>query len=262
MKERPVLFSAPMVNAILAGAKTQTRRIMKVQPPTIKHTLLNIIKSVYGLKNWQGARFWSIPDGVQTDGQIFSDSEAFKCPYGEVGDRLWVREAWAAMSRYDGVAPRKICCGAEQAVWYRATDHKECDHYLTGQYRGKWRPSIFMPRWASRITLQIDKIRVERINDISEVDAIAEGVESYDKTPNMSGYRNYLWHGAVGRDITQKQSDAWDWQYSNYDATSDRPARDSFSSLWEMINADRGYGWDKNPWVWVYDFSVVQQGGG
>jgi hypothetical protein len=137
------------------------------------------------------------------------------CPYGVVGDRLWARER------------------------------------------------RFMKRAESRITNLLTDVRVERVQDISEEDAKAEGVESlftveeaaerpeFDCDPMP--YRNYLWHGNVGRGITQKQSDEWQHQFSDY-----KGARGSFSSLWHMLNAKRGYGWDANPWVWALTFNVIR----
>jgi hypothetical protein len=119
------------------------------------------------------------------------------------------------------------------------------------------------PRWASRITLEITGIRVERLQDISEEDAAAEGIERLYSQSDKANYpndnriqsdqswANYLWHGHVGRSITQKQSDLWHWQYSNY-----KVARDSFSSLWASINGLES--WSKNPWVWVVEFRRIK----
>ena len=136
MKERPMLFSGPMVRAILDGRKTQTRRIIKPQPKFVPRWLDE--------GHWYGLR----------------------CPYGEPGDRLWVRETWAAPHKYDALPPRLIPVGTN--IHYRSTWEGPCGL--------RWRPSIHMPRWASRVTLEITNIRAERLHKISEKDCEAEGI--------------------------------------------------------------------------------------
>jgi hypothetical protein len=149
----------------------------------------------------------------------------------------------------------------------------------------KWRPSIHMPRKAARLFLRVMDVRIERLHDISEEDAVAEGIGKiydnltkgqYERWRNRlcahagvehdpgnqddQPYKNYLWHGDFGQHGQgDKRSDAWGYQFSGYDS-----ARDSFSSLWELLNSKRGYGWDKNPWVQVYEFErcVEPEGGG
>ena len=144
MKERPILFSAPMVRAILAGTKTQTRRVVKPQPA-------------------------SVP-GYREGDALNCNGKPVMCPHGHTGDRIWVREAHVI------VGPGDIGYGItvdHPVARYRAT---EPDLFVVGG----WRPSIHMPRWASRITLEITGIRVERLNDISDDDAIAEGMANDD----------------------------------------------------------------------------------
>jgi hypothetical protein len=196
MKERPILFNAEMVRAILDGRKTQTRRIMKFvetnQPPTN-------------------------PDKfIATDGFLAT------CPYGIPGDRLWVRETWCAVA--DG--PIGICPGiayrVDNSIAWRDTLPDGTTVYNASKPQiWKWRPSIHMPRWASRITLEVVSVRVERVQDIGDTDALAEGIYPItDSLSNCNGARYY------------------------------------FQSLWDSINA-APHAWADNPWVWVVEFRKV-----
>ena len=214
MKDRPILFSGPMVRAILEGRKTQTRRIVKPQPELQ-------LKSARWMRcaDEQHALF------TQHDGELCGQmASTRKCPYGKPGDRLWVRETWAPFIRGDGGRGwvdlvRYRADGAERQV----DDHEDLDRISEKGYH--WRPSIHMPRWASRITLEVVGVRVERLQDISEEDAKAEG-------PQMDGR---YWGDNPG-------------------CFDHRPA---FQSLWESIN---GLGsWNANPWVWVVEFKPVDQ---
>lgn len=194
MKERPILFSGEMVRAILEGRKTQTRRILKPNSDSPFQT---------------------------------------KCPYGQPGDRLWVRETWAVRPDYDRLPPSQ--CG-DEGMWWRASLSLCPDGYEA--CHGKWRPSIHMPRWASRITLEITSVRVERLQDISEEDAVKEGIEpvyfekNFDKKA-IKAYKHYF-----------------DSSYAGADAIG------SFRSLWQSINGAES--WDANPWVWVIEFKRVE----
>lgn len=204
MKERPILFSAPMVRAILEGRKTVTRRIVR------------------------------LPRGVEFDGTTIDSrcvevlasrpdeptgTRVVACPYGQQGDRLWVRETWAPWSEHlaqtgesealrDAKAQMPWAC-----IEYRATDE---------QWIERWRPSIFMPRWASRITLGVVSVRVERLHEITEEDAKCEGV-SLPERPYPDGTP---------------------------------PHRTAFAALWDEINGKRAP-WGGNPWVWRVEFRRV-----
>lgn len=180
MKERPILFNAEMVRAILDGRKTQTRRIVKDPIWTMPNEIFN-------------------PRAPHRYGDV---STMKPCPQGGIGDRLWVRETWAL---HPDEHP------SEAGILYRATD-PGWDTAGTGLKR---KPSIHMPRWASRITLEITGIRVERLNDISRGDAMEEGCSC----PNM----------AYGPDPRQ-------W----------------FTALWESIYGEGS--WNANPYVWVLEF--------
>lgn len=186
MKERPILFSAPMVRALLDGTKTQTRRIAS---KPVRHPDLGNLYAPGALV-------------LEREPQHVIERA---CPYGQPGDRLWVRETWAPMTI--GYA-----YGADP-VWNASPD-------------GKWRPSIHMPRAACRIKLEITGLRIERLQDISEADAKAEGV-------------------------------TWQEWCQNDDGTNEpyEEAADAFKRLWEQING--GGSWDANPWVWVVEFKVV-----
>ena len=198
---RPILFSGPMVQAILAGRKTQTRREVKA----INHDSFDAFTAA------DPSGFWGF--NANNDPVLCVHS-----PYGEVGDRLWVRE-----TQYVESAGNQD--GTGRFVLYRATD---VDAPVS-----KWTPSIHMPRWASRITLEIVGLRIERLNAISESDAKAEG------TDNRS---DLAWgHGGQGDDMAR-------WAV-------DHGHRYAFCHLWDSINGDGA--WSLNPWVWVVEFKVV-----
>lgn len=216
MKERPILFSDEMVRAILAGTKTQTRRV--------------------------------IPEALQLCRSPEDEPEWFveNCRYGADGDRLWVRESWKLVNWQWEDAEQKIMYSDGSSKWVypesRHVEEKEFGDWLMREYERvtkhpaahaildpryeddtrwemderalPWRPGIFMPRWMSRITLEITGIRVERVQDISNGDARAEGVEF-----EGIAYRN------------------------------------TYAKLWNRLNAKRGFGWDTNPWVWVIEFN-------
>lgn len=203
MTERPILFSGPMVRAILEGRKTQTRRIVKPQPPQYINELHGdelSKRAPYALECNETGNI--VGSGFQDDNDAL-----YKCPYGTVGDRLWVREAFHKIS------------GNTQACVYRAS----CENGSEKNY--KFTPSIHMPRWASRITLGITGVRVERLQDISEADAIAEGCEPVNP-------------------ITDN------------DVEANGPCAFGFKLLWQSIYGPDS--WDENPWVWVLDFEKME----
>jgi len=217
MKERPILFSGEMVRAILEGRKTQTRRVIKPHPP---------------LSEWGITKPWSV-SAFQV-GRLFcpGTTREYKCPYGEPGDRLWVRETWAYCSKCSHKQPEK-----PEGVIYKAdgdgfsTCHVCDPKSMQPDYR--WRPSIFMPRWASRITLEVKDVRVERVQDITESDAEAEGCTPWEYQHVDPGTGEHL-----GNELSYRLG---------------------FHYLWDSINAKRGYGWDTNPWVWVVEFEVMNE---
>ena len=230
MKERPILFSAPMVRALLDGRKTQTRRVAKF-------TDAGYLKEPCGHRRWHRGD----PDAVQA------------CPFGGIGDRLWVRETWK-FTGWSGDGEPWIHYRADDKqvfidgrnipetwgellmdVWsvLSAEDNFQIDQKAADR---KWRPSIHMPRWASRITLEVTGVRVERLQEISEDDAKAEGVEPW---VIGDGWREYGLPPSVEAAGTHPL----------------RSARDSFASLWESINGPGS--WEANPFVWVIEFRRV-----
>lgn len=206
MKERPILFNGDMVRAILDGRKIQTRRVIRPQPSA-------------------GIRKSPFANGGIEDGH----GRAIKTTY-EPGDRLWVRESWAVGKCADGFKPSELHAGAwlveNGGIWFDADNTKPKKPYSP---KGKKRPSIFMPRWASRITLEVTKVRVERIQEITPKDVYAEGVWC----AKSLSYENTI------PSLRQKCKDVY------------------FRSLWDRINKNRGYGWDVNPWVWVVKFKML-----
>lgn len=217
VRERPILFSGPMVRAILDGRKTQTRRVLGVQPLEILLPRDSRAASMQkATRVWNGSRVWfALTERDPNRGC------AFRCKYGEVGDRLWVRETWAQSA--DQLSDTTM----DTRLRYRADGEERA---RDNGAELPWRPSIHMPRWASRLMLEVTGVSVERVQDITEADARAEGIERA-----ADGYwLNYAENGPT-------------WQ----------KARESFFTLWDSLNAARGHGWDVNPWVWVIQFKAV-----
>ena len=174
MKERPIIFSGEMVKALLDGRKTQTRRVIGVRNTLRTEDVhrnhndeITCVLSNFG-------EFWSLGLGWKVAGIDYSDAAIIRCPYGQVGQQLWVRETWCPVNDEQ--------FGGEKWIDYRATPRYEASRPAGWENSPddiaalKWRPSIFMPRWASRITLEITAVRVERVQDISVNDCLAEGL--------------------------------------------------------------------------------------
>ena len=201
VKERPILFSGPMVRAIIEGRKTQTRRVIKPKHEFFVDDGHDGINRVY------------YPCYVTGE----PEPQEILCPYGSVGERLWVRETWAVVPKVSDDGPKHKAKGDGTGATWRAD--------WNGNPSGfPWKPSIHMPRWASRITLEVTGVRVERLNDISEADAQAEGCDG-----------NY--------------------QIGYIPAYQAGPFSYHFAQLWESINGPGS--WSLNPWVWVVEFKRV-----
>ena len=223
MKERPILFSEPMVRAILVGRKTQTRRVVK-QVPHWQHCGRDIME--WGLSDCytddKGSHWLDIQTHVDDNSH-----DEIKCPFGQHGDRLWVREnGWERPDR----TRKQMREGADTWAPYYYDADGICVADIDG-FGFKRRPSIHMPRWASRITLEITAVRVERLQDISEEDAEAEGVYEYIGEPQVE----------------------CDGQVLHFpDASFVR----GYLSVWESIHGPGS--WAANPWVWVLEFPRVE----
>lgn len=223
MKEIGMLFKAPMVRALLEGRKTQTRRIAK----PVRHPDLGNVYSPGALV-------------LEHEPQHVINRA---CPYGQPGDRIYVRETWnwfdpqaIPAERAGQRAPFTGCQGSGQIPWVAAYAADGPLPYPGYYDKEHWRPSIHMPKWAARIWLEVTGVRVERLQDISNEDAIAEGVN------RISHGREGDYYSAIRNEQHQKN-----WTYPD----------DAFRELWESTGGD----WAANPWVWVVDFKVLSTTG-
>ena len=196
---KPILITDEMVRSTLDGRKTQTRRLVKPQPE------LRASRISFSFR--RGKSFCDLPYPIPSDSTLCRHSS--DCPFGQVGDRLWVRETWRVSSDYDSDRVSEL--PNELSVEYYAD--KKAEYLL-----GKKRPARFMPRWASRITLEITDIRIERLQEITEEEARAEGFFAHDV---MSAV---YW----------------------------------FYEAWDSLYARKGIRWNDNPWVWVITFRRVE----
>lgn len=216
MKERPISMSASMVRAILEGRKTQTRRVVKAQPACPDHFVGLSQQFKFGSMYWY------------QDGTMDAVSQ-WRCPYGKVGDRLWVRETFADVTRafqsYDCEDMQNIAFRADNSVYIAGGAYLE-QLGDSGIFVDKWKPSIFMPRYASRLTLKITDVRVERLQSISDSDCEAEGVR-----PSVDG-------------------DARDW------LPNETGWQRTYRQLWGKINGKQS--WNDNPFVWVVKFMRLE----
>jgi len=217
MKERPIIMSAESVLALLDKRKYQTRRVLEPQPGKI---------GLFSDREWLIGK-----NGVWADGHGYQK----KCPYGVPGDRLWVKETWKFLS----IGARNFVDDPFPCSWqYRADDKKAWgpvthDKLPKQSNSKKWRSPLYMFRWASRITLEILNVRVERLGEIDNEGALAEGVD-------FAGYGEVvLLLGEHGQPAMSKVI---------FD----------FAKGWNSVNEKRGYPWAANPWVWVLEVRIVE----
>lgn len=241
MSEYPILFNSEMVRAILDGRKTQTRRVVKLKN---NDPMCGAPSS------------FKCSDSCGESGRVYgfdSEDETYRSPYGKPGDQLWVRETWGIVSHvdhddpsgqkfvhtktnYDGESKHVIYREESLKYAFEWMDDNDNREHEDGRPVSLWKPSIHMPRWASRIQLEVTNVRVERVQDITEEDAKAEGVNGGCLTCgnlNPCGCSEPL---------------------PDY--------RDSFIWLWDSINKQRGFGCYVNPWVWVVEFKIIERSGG
>lgn len=212
MTEHPIIFSGPMVRAILEGRKTQTRRVIKPQPTEWVNDECHYVNPVPCVRN---KRFSGLLDCIP-------------CPYGIPGEKLWVRESWAFKDK----------AGELIVPVYRA-DGEEVEDGDGSRFIPRWIPSIHMTRKASRIDLEITRVRVERLHDISDEDAKAEGSEAL------------RWGDLHQMPMSLAMS------YGGI-LPGNPKYRFGFYNLWESINAKSCYSWDADPWVWVIEFKRIK----
>lgn len=231
MKERPILFSGRMVRAILAGRKTQTRRVIKPQP---SEEIDPIRVERFTTIKW--SRDGEEEPGAEVFGAYSLDGEwGARCPYGEPGDQLYVRESWRGPLECDDMKPSDIQPGSDiryeadgKARFWRDTVRFHDEPSYAEDGFGRLRPSLFLPRWASRIELEITGVKVGRLQDISEADILAEGIEPVEN----DNVRELL---SVRTGI-----------------------RDRWAEGWNKINGKRpGCSWEANPWLWCLTFKNV-----
>ena len=230
MKSRGMIFNAEMVRAILDGTKTQTRRIIKLQPHA------GVRPSVFVKSGFEDAH-----------------GNELVCPFGQPGDRIWVRETWAMLGNEDrcpidwnenvvkdnGPDAARIyrasCTQGDYGLWQIPDDADWKPHTDSLQYDGAWTPSIHMPRWASRITLEITNVGVQRLQSISQNDAAREGLVRLPASGRYCINQGDQYFGGTSHD-----------------------AREVFSWLWSSIYGAES--WQANPWVWVIEFRRVDGG--
>lgn len=242
MKERPILFSGAMVSAILQGHKQQTRRVvyaLQKDRPTLSilqrypppHSELPPVGYSWGLTNWRNAK---------------------------PGDRLWVRETYAivevdgthvSIARAERMPAGKTLADTDGGLESIQVSPETAAWAAKRVDTERWKPSIYMPRWACRLVLEVTAVRVERLQDISEADAIAEGVER--NCDGLAAHPDCPPCRAAGKCQAEGEYIDYGWGGDGFPAES---ATASYGSLWDSLNAERGYGWKVNPYVWVISF--------
>lgn len=251
MKERPIIFNGEMVRAVLDRRKTQTRRVIKPQLEPLGKTGWQWNGHTPGDKKKHGA---CCTNGVGQDYEeiknYFSTFMQKSCPYGVPGDRLWVRETWCDTRDIDNVGPPDdrpflkidpMDSAGDYVLWRADGEVEWCDDDGGDTEQSFWKPSIHMPRWASRILLEVVSVRVERVQDISNRDALEEGI----RCPKC-GYINI------------DASKHLDHNLCPSDESEPSAVHAGFKPLWNSINEKRGFGWDINPWVWIVEFKMIE----
>ena len=242
MKEKPIIMSGESVRAILDLRKTMTRRVMKL--PDNHGFGFSDVRLLHGKQtdDQRSVYEFSLPELTTEQVRLGVDSRVLVHPPYEVGDRLWVRESWSTLTYHEGDVPIHVLKddeGIEHDIVYYA----ECpdfswmdgdgfqEYRRDGSVASHWKSPMFMPRWASRITLEITDIRVEKVQDITEDDAIKEGCS--------------------GRGGMFLRTDV-------YPPSNESIPISEFRYRCDKLNAKRGYPWASNPWVWVISFKLLE----
>lgn len=241
VKQRPIIFSDQMVRAILDGRKTQTRRVMNPQPPAWVETFGSSVFTPHG--HISGRGYWKGVPGDEGPAE-----KHFRSPYGCAWERLWVRETYMVQPT-PGCTFGEAMKGTKLSAFYRDGSRLDLDngweasgpglhvwgtnHEYPAERYGIWRPSIHMPRWASRILLDVVSVRVQRLHDITPEDCRAEGIE----VPRCGCEACAMTSAICPADASAYMVD--------------------YRLLWDKINANRGHPWRSNPWVWVIEFRRV-----
>lgn len=222
-RERPILFSGEMISAILDGKKCQTRRVIKPQPDLRPGTMLTPMRERISTAywHWKDEWWWQDPQ----------PSMLAQCPYGAPGDKLWVRETWGIYSEswtdYGWEGDGIVDIGIQKSLPRGSMHSKYHIVYKESGYEAdegeRWKPSIFMPRWASRLTLEVVSVKVERVSEICVDDVVAEGIEL-----DMSDSQ-YWRENTIGR----------------------------YAELWDSLNAKRGFPFSGSPWCWAITFRCL-----
>ncbi len=246
--EHPILFSTPMVKAILDGRKTMTRRVLKIPKWAVPY-------EEYFETDGKTATAICEKTGCQAD---------IQCPYGKPGDILWVRETWwkyggEYLYRADGDEEISACSTPTGGYPSECRNYPGCEGCTRTNWKIPWKPSIHMPKAACRIKLKITNIRVERLQDISTEDICNEGIWVEPPPIVKTGAQ----FPSDFENRTETQKDEWfeTTARATYIGQCDHIAalHREWENLWDSLNANRGYGWDKNPWVWVVEFERVME---
>lgn len=247
IKCRPILFSGQMIRALLDGIKTQTRRIVK--PPSSKTMICDMAKA------WSDgaadSQYLHVPARHKDDSPDDCISMRVSCPYGAISRKLWVRETWQGPLFDDMDAYRAEPADFNKPEFCQyAADGGPAPEFMTidDELVCRWRPSIHMPRWASRITLEITSVRVERLQDISEADAIAEGVEPW----GQSGRHGQKWNCPPH---VRRFGAGDNVEDVGFDGCPVKDPREAYRGIWAAINGPGS--WEANPFVWAISFKRI-----
>ncbi len=238
MSERPIGFTRPMRDAIRDGRKTQTRRVFSRNTTKVElyqhcHDEFDIWREVWPGIDWQNAVAQDHPkfrtQALIVDSHTFSYRLWYRA---KPGDRLWVREPWRLPARYDAMPPRSIVLLDGDSVWYDVDGVAPHGCYADSRY-GRKRNALHTPRWAARTFLRVTDVRAQRLQEISEDDAAAEGARREFEV-------------SIGEFVHSRK----------WNAETASTHKLGFKHIWDSINATRGYGWASNPWVWAISFEV------